>query len=154
MENIVKYLKISLYLLFRRSIIMVCKMLFFDLKDSEKQYLEKNKVTNFDIKFLSKSLNRKTVKEIESQDLERTTALNIYTHSIISDDVLKSFQNLRVIVTRSQDIKHIDVKACLERNIAVVNVDVGKDVSDAKIVQMSLNNATSVLCGSKENRIV
>ena len=133
---------------------MVCKMLFYDLKDSEEQYFEKNKSDNFDIKFFSKSLNRKTVREIESQDLEQTTALNIYTHSIISDDVLKTFKNLRVVVTRSQDIKHIDVKACLERNIAVVNVDAAKYVNDAKIVQMSLNNATSVLCGSKENRIV
>ena len=133
---------------------MTCKMLFFDYRESEKPFFDKNRTDNFEIKFFTSALNRKTVREIENDDLEQTNVLNIYTPSIISDDVISMFPNLRVIASRSNEIKHIDLNACLKRNIAVVNVDILPNEGDCKTVQKSLSAVTSVLCGCKENRIV
>ena len=133
---------------------MTYKMLFFDYRESEKPFFDKNKTENFEIKFFNISLNRKTVKELENNDLEHTNVLNVYTPSIISADVISMFPNLRVIASRSNEIKHIDLNACLERNIAVVNVESLPHENDCKIVQKSLTAITSVLCGCKENRIV
>lgn len=131
---------------------MVCKMLFFDYRESEKQFFETNNTEHFNIKFFTNALNRKTVKEIDIKDLEQTTALNIYTPSIISADVIKLFPNLRVISVRSSDIKNVDLKTCLERNVAVVKVD--NPSNDYKNVQTSLNLVTSVFCGCKESRVI
>lgn len=133
---------------------MTCKMLFFDYRESEKPFFDKNPTHNFDIKFFSSSLNRKTVRDIENEDLEHTNVLNIYTPSIISADIINQFPNLRVIASRSAEIKNIDLETCLERNIAVVNVEVLPHESDYKIVQKSIMAITSVFCGCKENRIV
>ena len=133
---------------------MTCKMLFFDYRDSEKPFFEKNKTDNFDITFFSNSLNRKTVKDIDKDELKITTALNIYTPSIISEDVLNYFPNLRVIASRSSHIKNIDFTSCIERNIAVVNIDIQPNDCDYKIVQKSLNAIINVFCGCKDCRIV
>lgn len=131
---------------------MVCKMLFFDYRESEKPFFEINKTDHFDIKFFTNALNRKTVKEIDYRDLEQTTVLNIYTPSIISADIINLFPNLRVISVRSPETKNIDLKKCFERNIAVVNINTPSN--DYKNVQTSFNMITSVFCGCKENRVV
>lgn len=133
---------------------MVCKMLFFDYRDGEKLFFEKNQLDNYEIKFFTHGLNKKTVRELSEEDLEYTSALNIYIPSILSEDVIKQFKNLRVIATRSEDVKHINLKTCLERNIAVVNVEMLPKDCEYRIVQKSIEAVTSVLCGCKEFRIV
>lgn len=133
---------------------MVCKMLFFDYKDSDKLFFEKTPPNNFDIKFFQKSLNKKTVKELTNEDFEQTSALCIFTPSLLSADVINKFKNLRVIATRSKDYKHIDLKACLNRNIAVVNVETTDKNNEYHILQTTFNSVTGVLCGCKEHRIV
>ena len=133
---------------------MTCKMLFFDYRKSEKPFFDKNPLHNFEIKLISNSLNRKTVRNIDKDDLKHTTILNIYTPSIISADIINMFPNLRVIASRSDNIKNIDLPTCLERNIAVVNVEILPNESDCKIVQKSINAITSVFCGCKDYRIV
>ena len=137
-----------------KGVIMTCKMLFFDCRESEKPFFDKNETKNFDIKLFTHSLNRKTVRKIDKEDLEQTNVLNVYTPSIISADVVNMFPNLRVIASRSASVKNIDLPTCLERNIAVVNVEILPHESDCKIVQKSINAITSVFCGCKENRIV
>lgn len=133
---------------------MTCKMLFFDYRESEKPFFDKNPTHNFEIKQFSTGLNRKTVRELDKEDLEQTNVLNVYTPSIISADVINMFPNLRVIASRSESVKNIDLSTCLERNIAVVNVEILPKESDCKIVQKSINAVTSVFCGNKDYRIV
>ena len=133
---------------------MTCRMLFFDYRESEKPFFEKKSTHNFDIKLISSSLNKKTVRELDKNDLEQTIVLNIYTPSIVSADVINMFPNLRVIASRSNNIKNIDLKTCLERNIAVVNVEILPNDSDCKIVQKTMNAITSVFCGCKDYRVV
>lgn len=133
---------------------MTCKMLFFDYRESEKAFFDKNPTHNFEIKQFSTGLNRKTVRELDKEDLEQTNVLNVYTPSIVSTDVINMFPNLRVIASRSGSVKNIDLPTCLERNIAVVNVEILPQESDCKIVQKSINAITSVFCGNKDYRIV
>lgn len=133
---------------------MTCKMLFFDYRDSEKQFFEKNEIFNFDIKFFSNSLNRKTIRELDKEDFEQTSVLNIYTPSIISADVINMFPNLRVIAIRSEEVKNINLSTCLERNIAVVNVEILPHENDCKAVKKSIDAITGVFCGCKDYRIV
>ena len=133
---------------------MTCTMLFFDYRESEKPFFDKNPAHNFEIKLFSNSLNRKTVRELDKEDLEQTSVLNVYTPSIISADVINMFPNLRVIASRSKEIKNIDLPTCLERNIAVVNVEILPHENDCKTVQKSIIAITSVFCGCKDYRIL
>ncbi len=133
---------------------MVCKTLFFDYKDSDKLFFEKTPPQNFQINFFSKSLNRKTIQEISEEDLNQTAAISVSTASIVSADVINQFKNLRVISVRSKDYKNIDLKTCLNRNIAVVTVQTTDKNNEYHTLQTSFNSITGVLCGCKENRIV
>ncbi len=133
---------------------MTCKMLFFDYRESEKPFFDKIPTHNFEIKLFSHSLNRKTIRELDKDDLEQTNVLNIYSPSIISADVINMFPNLRVIASRSDNVKNVDLQTCLERNVAVVNVEIFPNESDCKIIQKSINAITSVFCGCKDYRIV
>ena len=133
---------------------MVCKMLFFDYKDSDKLFFEKHNLSNYDIKFFKNSLNKKTIKNLLSDDLMQTVSLSVFTPSLLSADIINEFPNLRVISTRSKDYRHIDLKACLERNIAVVNVETADKNNEFHILQSTFRATTNVLCGCKEDRVV
>ena len=133
---------------------MSCKMLYFNYNDCAKIFFEKNKFYNFDIKFLKNNLTSTSVKNLNDEDLEYTNVLNIDSESKITSEVLEKFRNLRIIVTRTKDVKHIDLKSCLNRNIAVVNIEDYKKDSPLYNIKMSLKCATETLCGCKEYRII
>lgn len=102
---------------------MVCRMLFFDYRESEKSFFEQNKFNDFDMKFFENSLNEDTVKNLSEDDLEMTTVISVFITSQITDKVLEKFKNLRIISTRSTGFDHIDIQKCVDKNIAVVNVE-------------------------------
>jgi len=133
---------------------MVCKILFFDYKKSDKPYFDKNPLDNFCIKFIESSLNdyNKTLQAPE--EYENTTAISINSNSNITREVIEKFKNLRVIATRSKDFSHIDIPYCIERNIAVVNVENYKPDCDYYNLSATFKGITAVLCGSKEYRVV
>lgn len=133
---------------------MVCRMLFFDCSENDKLFFEKNNFPNFDIKIFKNSLNKKYVKDLSPEDLEQTVALSIFTPSLLSADVIKEFPNLRVISTRSKSFKHIDVNSCIERNIAVVNLEMDDNFRNHQLLQASIKAVTGVLCGDKEHRVI
>lgn len=133
---------------------MVCKMLFFDYKDSTDLFFEKNKLENFDIKFFKEALNNETVNNLSSNDLEYTNSLSIGENSKITPDILNKFRNLRVITTRTNNYSHIDIASCIDKNIAVVNVEHYDPNSPYYNLNQSFKGVTSVLCGCKEYRVV
>ncbi len=103
---------------------MSCKMLFFDLRESEKPFFEKNKnLDKFNIKFFTESLNEETVNNLSEEDLENTTIISIFITSDITDKVLEKFKNLRIISTRSTGYDHIMIEPCTKNNIALINVE-------------------------------
>lgn len=101
---------------------MAIKMLIFDFRDSEKKFFEDNHYENFDITFLKQSLNDDTVNDLSKEQLEQTTVISVFIDSEVTQNVIDKFKNLRIISTRSTGIDHINHRACVEKNIDVVNV--------------------------------
>ena len=87
---------------------MVCKMLFFDCNDKEKLFFDKNDIKIFEVKTFKTSLNKKTVKDLSPDDIEQAAALSVFTPSLLSEQIINKFPNLRVISTRSKEYKHIE----------------------------------------------
>ena len=131
---------------------MVCKMLLFEYRDVEKPFFEKNHLDNFNIKFYTEILNEKNVANLDLEDLENTVALSIYKFSKLTSKVLQVFKNLRVISIRTNDYKQVDLQSCINRNIAVVNVD--NTDNEYAVLKSVFQYTTDVLCGGKKNRIV
>lgn len=96
------------------------KMLMFDYRDSEKEYFEHNDTSDFDITFHRESLNENT--QLTEDEKNNTVILSVFINSKITENVLNQFKNLQIITTRSTGYNHIDTKACIERNISVINV--------------------------------
>ena len=101
---------------------MSVKMLVFDFRDSEKKFFEENKFENFDITFIKESLNEDTVNNLTDEQLEHTAVISVFVDSEVTQPVIDRFRNLRIVSTRSTGIDHINHKACVDKNIDVINV--------------------------------
>ncbi len=101
---------------------MAIKMLIFDFRDSEKKFFEENKFENFDITFFKESLNEDTVNNLTPEQLEQTAVISVFIDSEVTQAVIDKFKNLRTVSTRSTGIDHINHKACVDKNIDVINV--------------------------------
>ncbi len=101
---------------------MAIKMLIFDFRDSEKKFFEENKFENFDITFFKESLNEDTVNNLTSEQLEQTAVISVFIDSEVTQAVIDKFKNLRTVSTRSTGIDHINHRACVDKNIDVINV--------------------------------
>lgn len=102
---------------------MSIKMLVFDYRESERKFFGNNKFKNFDITFYSESLNEDSVKNLPLEQLEHTMVVSVFIDSELTEDVINSFKNLRIISTRSTGVDHINLKAAEAKNIAVINVE-------------------------------
>lgn len=97
------------------------KMLLFDFRESEEKYFKNHIIQDCDITFYKESLNENTI--LSEKELEETQIISVFISSQLTEKVINKFKNLRIIATRSTGYNHIDTNACIERNIAVVNVD-------------------------------
>ena len=113
---------------------MTCRMLFFDFRDSEKNFFQQHEFCNYDIKFFSESLNEETISKLSEEDFEKTMIISVFISSTIDDNIISKFKNLRVITTRSTGYDHIDINACISKNIALINVDSYGKTSVAQFV--------------------
>ena len=102
---------------------MAIKMLVFDVRECEREIFENEEFQNFDIKLFSECLNDESVKKLSQEDLDNTMAISVFLDSEITENVINSFKNLRIISTRSSSVEHINKKAALIKNIDVVNVE-------------------------------
>ena len=102
---------------------MACKMLFFDYRESEEQFFKENRLDSYEIKFFKESLNELTVCNLSEEDLDETMIISVFSSSKINNDIVSKFKNLRVISTRSTSHDHIDISCCMNKNIALINVD-------------------------------
>lgn len=92
------------------------KIAFFEISDSEKDYLEKT-LTGHELKFNEEKLTLENIGEVEDYD-----CVSVFINSVIHKDVLDQLPNLKLIVTRSTGFDHIDRVECANRNIAVTNI--------------------------------
>ncbi len=102
---------------------MACKLLFFDFRESEQEFFDNHKLSNFDIKFFKESLNSTTIENLSQDDLDEAMIISVFINSNVSEEVISKFKNLRIISTRSTGHDHIDLGCCAEKNIALVNVE-------------------------------
>ena len=68
------------------------KVLFFDLRESEKSFFQNNNFCDFDISFKEEALTEKT--KLSDAEYEQTCLLCVYRSSILSEKVLKRFKNM------------------------------------------------------------
>ena len=97
------------------------KILFFDLRESEKDFFKDNIFTDFDITFKEEALSEKS--KLTNEEYENTCILCVYRSSILTEKVLSRFKNLRIIATRSHGFTHIDLDYCIKNRINVFNVE-------------------------------
>ena len=133
---------------------MTCKMLLFDYRNNEKYYFERFKNNNFEIKFIESSLNDETINNIPENYFEETNVISVFITSHITREIIEKFKNLRVISTRSSRYGHIDLKACVDNNIALVNVPLYENKSTECILSETFKGIMSIYCGDKSYRIV
>lgn len=134
---------------------MSCRMLFFDYRESEESFFDRNSFANFDIKFFAESLNEKTIEKLTEEDFEKTMIISVFIHSVVNDEIVKRFKNLRVISTRSTGYDHIDINSCVGKNIAIVNVSSYGDVSVAQftlgLILALVRNLSNVIISQYNN---
>ena len=97
------------------------KMLIFDFRESERDFFDKNSLTDFDITFIKKPLNEFT--ELTETQYNDTDIISVFTTSNVSENILRKFKNLRIVSTRSSAYDHIDLNYCTNHNIAVFNIE-------------------------------
>ena len=59
---------------------------------------------------------------VEGPEVSTAEIISVFVDSVIGETVLKHFPNIKLIATRSTGYDHIDLSACRERGVAVVNV--------------------------------
>lgn len=97
------------------------KMIMFDFRESERDFFNKNDFQDIDITFIKEPLNENT--QLSDELYEETDIISIFITSIINENTLKKFKNIRIIATRSTGHNHIDLHYCTHKNITVFNVE-------------------------------
>lgn len=101
------------------------KILFFDVRDNEEEYLKQNcREKNFvcgsgcECMLLPQRLDSQTVI---TEEMASSNIISCFTFSRVGEDVLKKFPNLKLIALRSVGYNHIDIEYCKSNGISVVN---------------------------------
>ena len=113
---------------------MSCRMLFFDYRESEKSFFDKHIFQHYDIKFFQEPLNEDILGKLTDEDFEKTMIISVFITSDVNKQVIDKFKNLRVITTRSTGYDHIDIRACVDRNVALINIEAYGQTSVAQFV--------------------
>lgn len=102
---------------------MAIKMLMFDVRNCEREFLENEPPENFEIKLYPYCLNEQTVKDIPQDELDSAMVISVFLDSEVTESVINSFKNLRIISSRTSGIDHISKSAAEKKNIDIVNVE-------------------------------
>ena len=94
------------------------KILFYDIKDYEFDYLTNNIRDNIEPYFFKIPLNSNTYIDEKYKDIE---ALSVFVSSNLQKDVLSRFKNLKFIFLRCVGYSNIDLDYCKKHNIKIFN---------------------------------
>jgi len=109
------------------------KILFFELENWEKEFIEANSKSDiepevglqvspkFDFEFVEGILNEESALKL-SDEQKNAPIISIFVDSVINAKVLESFPSLKLICTRSTGYDHIEIEACKARGVAVATV--------------------------------
>ena len=129
-------------------------ILFFDLRESEKHFFKENTYPDFKITLKEDALTENT--KLTKEEYENTCIISVYRSSILTENVLKKFKNLRMIATRSHGFTHIDLDYCVKNRINVLNVEQYGEEAVAEfalgvIIDLTRNIKTAMLDIRKKN---
>lgn len=92
------------------------KIVFFEVHDWEKEYLERA-LTGHELTFYYGKL-----QEVNLDEYRDAEAISVFIYSTVTRELIKQLPNLKVVATRSTGFDHIDLAACHEQHITVCNV--------------------------------
>ncbi len=90
------------------------KVVYFSLNSKQKLWL-KTHAPKYDWRAMSGPISSRNLPP------EKTEIISIHTDSRITSELLAQLPNLKLIVTRTAGVDHIDLAACHRRKVAVVN---------------------------------
>lgn len=93
---------------------MSMNVLFCEIEDTTKEYIEKNR-GELAVTYVAD-------KAQDAGASETTDVLSVFVNSRVDAEALGKFPNLKLIVTRSTGFDHIDLAACQAKGIVVCNV--------------------------------
>lgn len=97
---------------------LLSKIVFFEVSDWEKSYLENRlKSNDNELVFYLCKLQDANISEFADAD-----SISVFIYSKVDKDALSKLPNLKLVTTRSTGFDHIDINACKERGIRVANV--------------------------------
>lgn len=94
------------------------KIIFYDIKKSELNYLTEKSIDNFEAYFFKNPLNNSTYIDEKYLDTE---ALSVFVTSELNNNVLAKFKKLKFIFLRCVGYSNIDLSYCKENNIHIFN---------------------------------
>ncbi len=94
------------------------KILFYDIKKNELEFLLENSINNVEAYFFKTPLNQATYVDDKFLD---TQALSVFVSSELNREVLSKFQNLRFIFLRCVGYSNIDLEYCRQKGILIYN---------------------------------
>lgn len=93
------------------------KIAFFEVQNWEKEYFQKELGGEHELIFFSQHLDETSILKIKDIDI-----LSVFIYSSITQEVLDSLPNLKLIASMSTGVDHIDIKECKKRGVTVSNV--------------------------------
>ena len=94
------------------------KILFYDIRKIEFEYLTQNMPSSLEPYFINYPLNETTYIDEKMIDCE---ALSVFVSSTLNKDVLEKFKNLKYIFLRSAGYSNVDLAYCKNNNILIFN---------------------------------
>lgn len=92
------------------------KIAIFEVEDWEREAFASLQNEN-DVVFEPGKLSRNNVEDYKDSDIVST-----FIYSKLDDDVLSTFDDLKLVATRSTGVDHVDVEYCRKNNVTVANV--------------------------------
>lgn len=93
-------------------------IIFYDIKQYEREFFEKELYDRFNMEFKEEEL---TPDSDLSYVEENAQIISVFTASRLTAETLAKFKNLKLILTRSVGYSHIDSEYCEENNIIIAN---------------------------------
>lgn len=118
-------------------------IIFYDSKQYERDFFEKELYDKFNIDFKEHELFPETKLSYIEENAE---IISVFTASRLTKETLEKFKNLKLILTRSVGYSHIDIEYCNSNNIIVANTPHYGDYTVAEFSFGILLNLVRRIC--------
>jgi len=92
------------------------KITFTSLKEQDIQFF-KEKLRNFNLKFFNE-----TIDKIPLEEIQDTEILSIFVFDRLNEKLILKLKKLKLIITRSAGVDHIDIEYCKKRGIKIAHM--------------------------------